>query len=120
MFQQFDISSINSPTMFYSFTSSLIVTSKSCCALTKGQKQKKISSCSMITLSCVPTFFSVRPFCHTRYLGIIKMKCCSLLENGWTDLANSFFFNVRNTPTKVFMKKKIGKVARKIEKFGKN
>jgi hypothetical protein len=31
------------------FTGSLVVTSKNSCALTKGQKQNKKSSCSMIT-----------------------------------------------------------------------
>jgi hypothetical protein len=51
---------------------------------------------------------------------IIKMKRCSLvsasLENGWTDLANSFF-KMFVIVLIGFLSKKIGKVARKIGKF---
>jgi hypothetical protein len=42
------------------------------------------------------------------------------LENGWIDLANSFFLDVRDNSSQVFVLKKIGKVAGKIGKFGKN
>jgi hypothetical protein len=43
----------------FSFIGSLVVTSKSSCVLTKGEKQKKnFSSCSMITLYCVPSVVS--------------------------------------------------------------
>jgi hypothetical protein len=41
------------------------------------------------------------------------------LENGWTHLAISFF-TVCNSPNMVFRETKIGKVARKIGKIGKN
>jgi hypothetical protein len=41
------------------------------------------------------------------------------LENGWTDLANSFFFNVRNSPSKVFMEKQLEKLPGKLENSGK-
>jgi hypothetical protein len=39
----------------YENTYSLVVTSKSSCALTKSQKQKKNSFCSMITLNYIPS-----------------------------------------------------------------
>jgi hypothetical protein len=40
----------------FSFIGSLVLTPRSSCALTKGKKQKKnVSSCSMITLNCVPS-----------------------------------------------------------------
>jgi hypothetical protein len=50
------------------------------------------------------------------------MKCCSLvsgsLENGWTDLT-IFFLNVRNSPNKVFRKKKLEKLFGKLNNSGK-
>jgi hypothetical protein len=47
----------------FSFIGSLVVTSKSSYALSKGQKQtKKMSTWSMITLNYVHTFFGVRLF----------------------------------------------------------
>jgi hypothetical protein len=47
----------------FSFTDSLVVTSKSSCALTKRQKQKKFFILLNYPKFC--TFFGVRPFSHT-------------------------------------------------------
>jgi hypothetical protein len=48
-----------------------------------------------------------------------KTESAFFCGNGWNDLAN-FFFYVRNNSYEVFMSRKIGKVAPKIGKFGKN
>jgi hypothetical protein len=45
-----------------------------------------------------------------------KTESAFFCGNGWND----FFFNIRNNPYEVFMYRKIGKVTRKIGKFGKN
>jgi len=57
------------------------------------------------------------------YNSIIEMLFVGKLIN-WEQLdwfrQFFFFFNIRNNSHKVFKKRKIGKVARKIGKFGKN
>jgi hypothetical protein len=74
---------------------------------------EKLQKCVNFILT-VPVFFATscillsskilaETFC------IIKMKLCSLvsssLENGRTDLANSFFLNVRDSQNQIVMKK---------------